>query len=89
VYGRAPASPVRCHRGWWVALRIFVWAVSIGDLGQSVEELLDGGGHGETGGSDADAGPAAVADDGNASVGHAFDQVAGEIAVAAVPDPSS
>jgi hypothetical protein len=64
-----------------------VLAVSVGNLGQSLEKLLDGGGHGETGGSDADAGPAAVADDGHASFGHAFYQVAGEIAVAAVPDP--
>ena len=72
---------------WRVALHVFVRAVSVGNLGQSVEELLDGGRHGETGGSDADAEPAAVADDGHASFGHAFYQVAGEVAVAAAPDP--
>jgi hypothetical protein len=48
---------------------------------------LDGGGHDEAGGSDADAGPAAVTDHGHARVGHAFHEVAGEVAVAGVPDP--
>ena len=57
------------------------------DPGQPLEELLDRDGHGEAGGSDADAGPAAVADNGHARFGHAFHQVAGEIAVATVPDP--
>jgi hypothetical protein len=55
-------------------------------LGQPLEELLDGEGHGETSGSDADAGPAAVADDGHAGVGHAFHEIVGEVAVAGV-DP--
>jgi hypothetical protein len=63
------------------------WAVSGGGLGQPLEELLDGDGHGETGGSDADTGPAAVADDRHAGFGHAFQEVTGEVAVAGVPDP--
>lgn len=65
----------------------FLYGVCVGHWGQFLEELLYGVGHGEAGGSDADARPAAVTDHGHASVGHAFHQVTGEIAVAAIPDP--
>lgn len=53
-------------------------------LGQPLQELLHSGGHGETGGSDAGTGPAAVAEDGHAG---SFHEVTGEVAVAGVPDP--
>ena len=55
--------------------------------GEPVEELLDGNGHSETGRPDADAGPAAIADNGHSGFGHALDEVAGEVAMAGVPDP--
>jgi hypothetical protein len=68
---------VQTWSGGPIALGVTEWAVPVRHPGQTVEELLDGGGHSETGGSD----------DGHSGVGHAFDQVAGEVAVAAVPDP--
>jgi hypothetical protein len=56
-------------------------------LGQPLEELLDGDGHGEAGGSDADTRPATITDHGNAGFSHALDEIACEVTVARVPDP--
>jgi hypothetical protein len=68
-------------------LRNAAWAVCVGYLGQPLEELLDRDRHGETGGPDADAGPATIADHGHTGFGHAFHEVASEVAVASGPDP--
>src|SRR2546430_4862596 len=56
-------------------------------LGQPLEELFDGDGHGEAGRPDADTRAAAAADHGNAGFGHALDEIASQITVARVPDP--
>ncbi|HET9117131.1 MAG TPA: hypothetical protein VFN75_03485 [Pseudonocardiaceae bacterium] len=54
---------------------------------EPVEQLLDGDGHGEAGGSDTDAGPTAIADNGHSGFGQALNEVAGEVAMAGIPNP--
>ncbi len=86
---RPPASAVRRRTGelWRVRLAETADASTVARLRQPFEQLFDGNRQGEAGRSNTDAGPATIADHGNASFRHAFDEVACEVAVARVPDP--